>query len=312
MQIYKSFLRKPTTKIYIILITLFLLGIWLIKGINENYHNLLQKEYENSYISIILNKNNFREIEKMKEIEIIEDNLAIETNNEFLILKIDTTLKDNEIVLSPFLKEKINNDTLMINDRRFFIKEAEYILYNEGYISKKSYNLLKKENSLREYKLTLKNWLNKEKIIKELQRNTSLNEKYGIIESIEKIPNSNLVTIIYTLNVIILCVMIIFIILYVITLINIFNDDKNFNQILYRLGYNKQKLFLLNNIKVLVIFCLSLIFSLILYSVSKIYLNMININIKLESIYIIQLVILFQFINLIYNIIYLKKRRKIC
>ena len=99
MQIYKSFLRKTTTKIYIILITLFLLGIWLIKGINENYHNLLQQEYENSYLSIILNKNNFSEIEKIKEIEVIEENLAIETNNEFLILKIDTTLKDNEVVL---------------------------------------------------------------------------------------------------------------------------------------------------------------------------------------------------------------------
>ncbi|HIS87136.1 MAG TPA: hypothetical protein IAB49_03270 [Candidatus Caccenecus avistercoris] len=312
MQIYKSFLRKPTTKIYIILITLFLLGIWLIKGINENYHNLLQQEYENSYLSIILNKNNFSEIEKIKEIEVIEENLAIETNNEFLILKIDTTLKDNEVVLSPFLKEKINNDILMINDNSFFIKESENILYNVGYISKKSYNLLKEENSSREYKLTLENWLNKEKVINKLQKNTSLNEKYGIIESIEKIPNSNLVTIIYTLNAIILCILIIFIILYVITLINIFNDDKNFNQILYRLGYNKQKLFLLNNIKILVIFCLSLIFSLMLYNISKIYLNMININIKLESIYILQLVILFQFINLIYNIIYLRKRRKIC
>ena len=312
MQIYKSFLRKPTTKIYIILITLFLLGIWLIKGINENYHNLLQQEYENSYLSIILNKNNFSEIEKIKEIEVIEENLAIETNNEFLILKIDTTLKDNEVVLSPFLKEKINNDILMINDNSFFIKESENILYNVGYISKKSYNLLKEENSSREYKLTLENWLNKEKVINKLQKNTSLNEKYGIIESIEKIPNSNLVTIIYTLNAIILCILIIFIILYVITLINIFNDDKNFNQILYRLGYNKQKLFLLNNIKILVIFCLSLIFSLMLYNISKIYRNMININIKLESIYILQLVILFQFINLIYNIIYLRKRRKIC
>ena len=279
MQIYKSFLRKPTTKIYIILITLFLLGIWLIKGINENYHNLLQQEYENSYLSIILNKNNFSEIEKIKEIEVIEENLSIEKNNEFLILKIDTTLKDNEVVLSPFLKEKINNDILMINDNSFFIKESENILYNVGYISKKSYNLLKEENSSREYKLTLENWLNKEKVINKLQKNTSLNEKYGIIESIEKIPNSNLVTIIYTLNAIILCILIIFIILYVITLINIFNDDKNFNQILYRLGYNKQKLFLLNNIKILVIFCLSLIFSLMLYNISKIYLNMININI---------------------------------
>ena len=312
MQIYKSFLRKPTTKIYIILITLFLLGIWLIKGINENYHNLLQKEYENSYLSVILNKNNFKEIKKIKEIEVIEENLAIETNNEFLILKIDTTLKDNEVILSPFLKEKIKNDILMINDNSFFIKESENILYNVGYISKNSYNLLKEEISLREYKLTLENWLSKEKVINKLQKNTSLNEKYGIIESIEKIPNSNLVTIIYTLNAIILCVMVIFIILYVITLINIFNDDKNFNQILYRLGYNKQKLFLLNNIKILVIFCLSLIFSLILYNISKIYLNMININIKLESTYILQLVILFQFINLIYNIIYLRKRRKIC
>ena len=312
MQIYKSFLRKPTTKIYIILITLFLLGIWLIKGINENYHNLLQKEYENSYLSVILNKNNFKEIKKIKEIEVIEENLAIETNNEFLILKIDTTLKDNEVILSPFLKEKIKNDILMINDNSFFIKESENILYDVGYISKNSYNLLKEEISLREYKLTLENWLSKEKVINKLQKNTSLNEKYGIIESIEKIPNSNLVTIIYTLNAIILCVMVIFIILYVITLINIFNDDKNFNQILYRLGYNKQKLFLLNNIKILVIFCLSLIFSLILYNISKIYLNMININIKLESTYILQLVILFQFINLIYNIIYLRKRRKIC
>ena len=129
MILYKSFWRKKITKTYIILFILILFSIIILSSINNHYLEILNKKYQDSYISISLNEKD--KPQKMKNIKIYNESLLLETNDEFnnyLTLTKNTNLKNTEIILPICYsnKYKINDNynlTINNNTYSFFIKD---------------------------------------------------------------------------------------------------------------------------------------------------------------------------------------------
>ena len=160
MILYKSFWRKKITKTYIILFILILFSIIILSSINNHYLEILNKKYQDSYISISLNEKD--KPQKMKNIKIYNESLLLETNDEFnnyLTLTKNTNLKNTEIILPICYsnKYKINDNynlTINNNTYSFFIKDFyDTDMSNELKISSKIYEKLSQEVIMKVYKL---------------------------------------------------------------------------------------------------------------------------------------------------------------
>ena len=187
MILYKSFWRKKITKTYIILFILILFSIIILSSINNHYLEILNKKYQDSYISISLNEKD--KPQKMKNIKIYNESLLLETNDEFnnyLTLTKNTNLKNTEIILPICYsnKYKINDNynlTINNNTYSFFIKDFyDTDMSNELKISSKIYEKLSQEVIMKEYKLKLDNWLKIDKTISKIKNKLNINQEYGL------------------------------------------------------------------------------------------------------------------------------------
>lgn len=93
--IYKSFIRKKTTKIYLF-IDILILTIFAILILGKNHYlKLYNENYQNSFLAVPYNTDNYTQLKEIKNILKIE--IGVMEDNIFLIS--NSKLQENEIIL---------------------------------------------------------------------------------------------------------------------------------------------------------------------------------------------------------------------
>lgn len=268
MLIYKSFLRKKTTKIYIIIYSLISLSLILLIFTKNILINKENESYRGSFFEI---KNfDISKLNNKKNIDNIEQAVSIIDNTNLAHIYIsDNELKDNEIIISSKLKEEINiNDEVEIEFNKktinFIVKDYfEEIKYPYlMYISSKVYNEC--SNSLnKRHIITLRNWLNWQNDEDNFRK--TYGEENVIPHSYKN--NTNYTNFITIVNIFIIVLIILFVIVLIVTNFNIIQDENKKNVIYYKIGYNKYILKMYNLFKILFLLFISTFFAIITFYV---------------------------------------------
>lgn len=254
--IYKSFLKKKVTKIY--------LWLFLILGIVFSFLILTKdflrikgnEAYPNSFIYFVSKDN----IDLSKENNVNEYNkaLLVECNNKltnvFITENKPIIQGDNDVSLQCFIDEyTINYSSVnrinIINDDKL-------------------YKLLEKKQNEYYYFIKLKSWVDKGKTIKDLS------DKYHVEINIEeyRIDSMNYDDILFLFNIFINLVEILFIILSIISVFNILIDEKKNNNLYHYLGYSKLKIICITFNKILLFFIIPVLILIISIFVKNIVL----------------------------------------
>lgn len=246
--IYKSFFRKRTTKIYlvILLIISFILSFLLVS--RKYYISKSNEAYEGSYIYFISDKN----IDLKKEKSVIDYNKTI-------LLDCDTSLtrifisKDEPIIS---IEESVKNNECIVEKYRvnYTISQTNNIVQNG-----KLYDYLDKINKQYVYFVKIENWFYV------LNTVNYLEEKYDVNVEIEeyKIDSNEYNDILLIYNVFILILDIFLIIIFIFSILNIYVDEKRNNYLYYVLGYSKLKILKITINKILLLLIIPLIFCII-------------------------------------------------
>lgn len=224
--IYKSFFKKKSTKIYLwifILLgitfsSLFIARKYLIRKGNEAYQNSYIYFSSKNEVSL-LNEKNIKRYNKAFEVDCNNPLTSIFITNELPI--IENEYSNNQCHVDAYTIEYTvqNRINVIENDQLF-----------------KSLSKNPKEYF---YFINLKNWFKKDKTIKKLI------DKYHLEIGVEeyKIDSVNYKNIIFTFEIFIIIVEILFLILFLISIFNILVDEKKNNYLYHYLGYSKIKIF---------------------------------------------------------------------
>lgn len=235
--IYKSFLKKKTTKIYIEMFLVISI-VFAFLFISKNY--IVEKgneAYKNSFIYFVTTE----DIELNREKGIKVYNKAIEVDCKNRLTNVFIT-KDKPITNETFdsdLKCQINNYSF-----NYSLRNRTNIISNP-----EAFNSLMKSKSEFYYFIIFNNWLEKDKIIKKIV------DKYHVEVNIEEqqIDNMDYKNIIFICNLFIKIVIILFVILSFISIFNIIIDEKKNNILYYALGYTKRNIIKITINKIIMI-----------------------------------------------------------
>ena len=264
----KSFFRKKSIKIYLAIISIILFFLLFSISIKNYYLDLVNSNYEYSYIEFeyLGNKD---DIKKIKNINQVYEgfSLGLDEGNYYFLINDYIGLNDFEIVADKYIfpDQNIGSEVSFYNTN-LIIKDLfeNSSLYNVIYINSNTYkqllSLLKPDSFI--YRVTLSNWLNEEKTIKNIEDNLKVN---NLTTFLNKKENINFESIIFVFQTAIIIFSIVFIIVLVVTYINIVNDEKKKNYIYKCLGYSNNLIKLINFTKLFVLTILSFIISFILY-----------------------------------------------
>lgn len=254
MLILKSFFRKKTTKIYLIIYT-FIILILMLLVFTKNV--LIQKENElhnGTFIAIknfdISKYNNKENLNKVLKTTIIQNKVG----EEYLLI-INNDLKDNEVIISSLLKEKFkNNREFEINNNnqtiKFIIKDFDdnikYLFLIK--VSVETYNKYYDFSNERTI-ITFKNWLNIQDDVNNLRK------IYGDenVFPYYLIGNTNYKNFVTVINILLIVLIFLFIIVLIIANFNIIQDENKKNLLYYKIGYNKYILKLFNILKIIIL-----------------------------------------------------------
>ena len=276
MLIFKSFLRKKTTKTYLLIYTIILSTLFILLITKNVMIELENNNYNGSFIEIE-DKDNIK-INGLNNIDKIYHAISIKEgyNKIFLISDESYDLKNNEIIIPIKYKEEIkvgDNFELELgnNSYNFIVKNYSNSKNNNFLIV--SPNVITENNDLdNSYLLTLKNWLKKDPTLDEIR------DKYKDynITSYFYTSNESYTTFITIINILLSVLALLFGIILIVTCFNIVQDEKKKNEIYYKLGYLKTKLQRYNVIKITSLIGLSLIFSFIIVTIIYILYNFIR------------------------------------
>lgn len=264
----KSFFRKKSIKIYLAIISIILFFLLFSISIKNYYLDLVNSNYEYSYIEFeyLGNKD---DIKKIKNINQVYEgfSLRLDEGNYYFLINDYIGLNDFEIVADKYIfpDQNIGSEVSFYNTN-LIIKDLfeNSSLYNVIYINSNTYkyllSLLKPNVFI--YRVTLTNWLNEEKTIKNIEDNLKVN---NLTTFLNKKENINFESVILVFQTAIIIFSIVFIIVLVVTYINIVNDEKKKNYIYKCLGYSNNLIKLINFTKLFVLTILSFIISFILY-----------------------------------------------
>lgn len=260
--VYKCFFRKKTTKITILLLTLsFLILSILIIGRN-NYINKANSNYKGSFLEINnVNNNDIKIIKKDINVNSYEIGFIVE-DYYFFVGK--NSLNKNEIILPNELIEeyKIGDNIEFELDNKaynFVIKDFEDKSNYRFVINDTLYHNLSvnKEKFLR---INIKNWSARENIAKKIEK--KINKSVGTF-TIKK-DDINYDIIVNTFLIIISLFIVLFAILFFITLYNLIIDERKTNSILSSIGYSKNKILKLTIKKIILVISISFVVNLII------------------------------------------------
>lgn len=266
----KEFYHKPTTKNYFLIIffLLFILSsavtfkIYSFKIINENYR---QSFYiiEGNNMPYLLYKN--ENIKDIKKCVFVEDNIFV----------LEESLKQNTIsAMSRIPNTKYN-----------FVKNEE--LHNE--VAMVSLDIFKELEFKNIYYVTLNNWMKYNEEYDFFQEN-NIKVDLFLYREVENIPEH-----VYDyLSIIIFIIGIIAIIIFIATMINIFIDERKYDDLYYILGFSSKKILIILFFKILSLVLNTILLNHMLYIFIKKIL-------KLENQYniLIYIVMIFLMISLV-------------
>ena len=268
MLFLKSFFRKKSIKIYLTIISIILFFLLFSISIKNYYLDLVNSNYEYSYIEFeyLGNKDDIRKIKNINQV--YEGfSLRVDEGNYYFLINDYIGLNDFEIAADKYIFPDQNiGSEVSFYSTNFIIKDLfeNNSLYNVIYINSNTYkqllSLLKPDSFI--YRVTLSNWLNEEKTIKILEENLKVN---NLTTFLNKKENINFESVILIFQTAIILFSIVFIIVLVVTYINIANDEKKKNYIYKCLGYSKNLIRLINFTKLSILTILSFVISFILY-----------------------------------------------
>ena len=271
MLIFKSFLRKKTTKTYLLIYTIILSTLFTLFITKNIMVELENNNYNGSFIEIeddgSININKLDNIDKIYHAVYIKENY----NKVFFINDNSYNLKNNEIIIPiKYQKEMQVNDELELeianNTYKFIVKD--FLNSKNDNVFVVSSNIIKENDNLdKSYLLVLKNWLKKDKTFDEIKDNY----KNVNISSYFYTSNDSYTTFITIINILLSILIFLFAIILIVTCFNIIQDEKKKNDIYYKLGYLKANLKKYNLLKIIclisIALIISIIVSLILYTI---------------------------------------------
>ena len=234
--IYKSFFRKKSTNVYFI-IFLIISTLFIVLFRAKNYYMDLGNEfYAESYIKF------------SAPLKISFDDDKILNYNQTIEIDCNTSLTNVYISTSNpiFTNEMENKLVCKYNDY-----DIEYTLSGEGNIilNKNLYDLLDIEENSYVYFIKLKNWFEADKVKSDIEKkyNTS-------VQVMEKQKDSNnYKNVIKIFEVFIFTLKFLFIVILLISVINIIIDEKKTNYLYYMLGFNKIEIVKITIMKILLV-----------------------------------------------------------
>ena len=252
MLLLKSFLRKKTTKIYIVIF--FILAVILIicnygknsliDYANENYKGSFM--YFESGDIPFQDVKNYSNIDDVYEAAVVKEGINYRFVPPLAILDNDISLSDNQILLPEELKTEYNigdvitlelkNQSIEFVVQGFFDSKYSSFMYivNDETISK----IIETGIGEKIYFFTLKNWIYYESMPKNIEKDFGLEYVYL---NIEQQNNFNINPLLTTFNLFITMIIIIFLIIGVVTIFNVISDEHKKNTIYRSLGYSKAK-----------------------------------------------------------------------
>ena len=260
MIIYKSFLRKRNIKIYIIIYTLLLTLIMLLSLGRKYYIEQNNLTYGNSIIEVKSTQNINKKLKCYSNVKEIREGISLNIDDEEFFFMADKDLKEDEIILAESLNVEKQVKLLINNDIKIFtIKAYHQKRTDEFYISSKTYQDLKNESKSLTYRLNLKNWNNYSKTVDKL-----LEDNFDVSYQINKTSNVDFDNQIRYFSIITIVLIVVLIITLIISIFNLIEDEKKTN-ILYRyLGYKKSKVKIILVQKLILVFLISILISIIL------------------------------------------------
>lgn len=248
MLIIKSFFRKKTTKIYLVVYCLIIFVIGLLIFVNSILKAKNQDLYYGSYIFIECD--NIQSI-KDKSIEKIYKAITVKYADYYDLLLVyndSYKLNENEIIFSKSYSSEYN-----INDEIEFDYDKNTLkTIIKGFDNKKGYydvifaskKLIEKYHNDK-YIIILKDWSKKEDFINRL-------DSYNIYNYLDRINTSNymLESYITIINISINVLIVLFAIVLIVTCVNIIIDERKKNIAYLNIGYNKLKLKIYNCLKI--------------------------------------------------------------
>lgn len=240
--IHKSFFRKKTTKIYILVLTLIciLIGVLIV---GKNYYiSLGNKSYSDSYLLLKSGQDVKDKLNKIKNIKNLKIGFETTLNSQTVILLGSEEIQsENGILISNNYEEEIEkNSEIRIDNHQFYVEN--YYNFKNGmiifYIHEQALNKIISQEKV--YVFELKNWIIHEATIKELKETLNIDSVSTFLNNKKEINYSQIIMV---FNIFVIIMIIIFSIVFIITSYNILEDEKQSNLLYHYLGFSKKQTF---------------------------------------------------------------------
>ena len=268
----KSFYRKRTTKIYLIIFTLIFLALYMVIFGKSYYRKYINESFEGSYITFTLSKD--KDFPKLEGVTNLQE--VVNLDNYFLLSNSSFNLDNYEILISPFYNDskmmeavqerlaKLGIDTSLYN----FEFSDEVYTNNFFYANPFTYTILDNQINSNDntYVGKLYDWIDFEEFISELE-----GELGTEIDCLIMADAMQYIDIYHGFNIFLYLLLFLFVILSIISIVNVLIDEKKTNFLYRIIGYSNKHKRLIVISKLLSL----LVFSLLLGTISSLILKVI-------------------------------------
>jgi hypothetical protein len=282
MVLLKSFFRRKTTKLYIIIFIILSISFVVSSGLKKYFIEFANSNYKGSLVYVNIGKEAQEKLNSINNISNIYQSVEVKIENvEYIFINTsyinyeDNLDKYDILVPNLYINDIKIGDKININDDieltvKGYFDSSSYpfvIIANEELIN----YLIDNDIGKNAYTIVLENWLNRDDTFNELT--TTFNLEY-ITMNIVYNHNVSLDFFVKVFNVLMNIIVLLFAIIFIATIYSIINDELK-NQLLYKcMGYTKINLIKLISIKLLLILTISILS----YIISTIIFNLIIIT----------------------------------
>lgn len=268
MIILRSFFRKRTTRIYVLIFSLLLTVITAIL-LGKNYFlEYANNVYCGSHITLYASEDITDAILKQLNISDVKKGLVYNIDNDTIIIFDDKSLEGNEIITPKYIDDTLSDISLDISGKSYDFHIADKKgTNNYFFISDSLYlELANSYNSDYQYIIYLEDWFKVDKTIDNIRKNISYNFDKDIITFETKTINLDVKPIIIIFNIVTIIFISAFLITFVLSIENLLLDEKKISYLYCCLGYSKKLVEIITIIKVLFLIVLAIIIPLLISS----------------------------------------------
>lgn len=268
MIILRSFFRKRTTRIYVLIFSLLLTVITAIL-LGKNYFlEYANNVYCGSYITLYASEDITDAILKQLNISDVKKGLVYNIDNDTIIIFDDKSLEGDEIITPKYIDDTLSDISLDISGKSYDFHIADKKgTNNYFFISDSLYlELANSYNSDYQYIIYLEDWFKVDKTIDNIRKNISYNVDKDIITFETKTINLDVKPIIIIFNIVTIIFISAFLITFALSIENLLLDEKKISYLYYCLGYSKKLVEIITIIKVLFLIVLAIIIPLLISS----------------------------------------------